>query len=587
MPPGVAQRLSIFSEVKMHIRNLKIGARLGLAFSIVLMLAVVLTVIGAVRLQQVVGATGDMDTAIRKARLADLWLADSRVNRALIDARLRAIDADDLKAIAARMKANSAEIGGIQKELESLVVLPAGKALLAEIGERRKAYVAARDEVFALKDGGKAERAEVERLAADKMIPAVMAYDDAVGRLSERQKHMFDESKANVAEVADSGRMLLASVGILVVALGAALAWWLTRSITVPLRKAVTLANAVAKGDLSTRIDVQSTDEAGELMAALNTMNDNLNALVAQVRSGADSISTAAGEVASGNLDLSSRTEQQAGSLEESASALEELTGTVAQNADNALKGSELAASASSVAARGGAVVEQVVATMGEINEASKQIVDIISVIDGIAFQTNILALNAAVEAARAGEQGRGFAVVAGEVRTLAQRSATAAKEIKQLIDASVAKVGNGTRLVGEAGATMQDVVVSVRRVSDIMTEISAASREQSIGIEQVNGAIAEMDQVTQQNAALVEEAAAATESMQEQAQNLAQAVSVFKLDGGQRAPAAVQAPARAVTRAAPRQALPASKPARASVARGLKPAHAAVAAGMDGWETF
>jgi methyl-accepting chemotaxis protein len=571
----------------MHIRNLKIGVRLGLAFSIVLILTVVLTAIGAMRLQQVVVATGDMDTTIHKARLADLWLANSRVNRAMIEARLRATNAADLQATADKMKANSADIARIQKELETLVVLPAGKALLAEIAERRKAYVAARDEVFALQDGGQADHAQVQRLAEEKMGPTLAAYDEAVVRLSQRQTRMFDESGDYVEAIAASGRMLLAGFGLLAVLLGGALAWWLTRSITVPLRKAVTLANAVAKGDLSTRIDVQSTDEAGELMAALNTMNDNLNALVTQVRSGADSISTAAGEVASGNLDLSSRTEQQAGSLEESASALEELTGTVAQNADNALKGSELATSASSVASRGGAVVEQVVTTMGEINDASKKIVDIISVIDGIAFQTNILALNAAVEAARAGEQGRGFAVVAGEVRTLAQRSATAAKEIKVLIDASVAKVGAGTRLVGEAGATMQDVVASVQRVSDIMTEISAASREQSIGIEQVNGAIAEMDQVTQQNAALVEEAAAATESMQEQAQNLAQAVSVFKLDAGQRAPAAVQAPAQAAAKARPRQALTASKPVHAAVARGLKPAHTAVAAGMDGWETF
>jgi methyl-accepting chemotaxis protein len=537
----------------MHIRHLKIGARLGLAFAIVLVLTVVLIAIGAMRLQQVVGATDDMDIAIRKTRLADEWLADSRVNRALIDARIRATDAADLQLIADKMKANSAEIGRIQKELEALVVLPAGKALLAEIAERRKAYVAQRDEVFALHDGGKAERAQVQRLAEDKMGAALAAYDDAVVRLSKRQKHMFDQAKAKVVEVADNGRLLLAGFGLVAVALGSALAWWLTRSITGPLRNAVKLANAVAKGDLSTRVEVRSKDEAGELMAALNTMTDNLNALVTQVRSGADSISTAAGEVASGNLDLSTRTEQQAGSLEESASALEELTGTVAQNADNALKGSELASSASSVAARGGAVVEQVVATMGEINDASKKIVDIISVIDGIAFQTNILALNAAVEAARAGEQGRGFAVVAGEVRTLAQRSATAAKEIKVLIDASVEKVGNGSRLVGEAGATMQDVVASVQRVSDIMTEISAASREQSIGIEQVNGAIAEMDQVTQQNAALVEEAAAATESMQEQAHSLAQAVSVFKLDaGGARAPAAAAPRRPALTVAHP-----------------------------------
>ena len=439
----------------MHIRNLKIGARLGLAFSIVLILTVVLTAIGAVRLQQVVGASADMDAAIKKARLADLWLADSRVNRALIEARLRAVDAADLKATTDRMKANSADIGRIQKELDGLVVLPAGKALLAEIGERRKAYVAARDEVFALQDAGQADHAQVQRLAEQKMTPALAAYDDAVVRLSQRQTRMFDESGDYVETLAASGRLLLAGFGLLAVLLGGALAWWLTRSITVPLRKAVALANAVAKGDLSTRIAVHSTDEAGELIASLNTMNDNLNALVTQVRGGADSISTAAGEVAAGNLDLSSRTEQQAGSLEESASALEELTGTVAQNADNALKGSELASGASSVAARGGAVVEQVVTIMGEINDASKKIVDIISVIDGIAFQTNILALNAAVEAARAGEQGRGFAVVASEVRTLAQRSATAAKEIKVLIDASVAKVGNGTRLVGEAGATM------------------------------------------------------------------------------------------------------------------------------------
>jgi methyl-accepting chemotaxis protein len=557
MLPGVAQSLPVFSEVKMHVRNLKIGARLGLAFALVLTLAVILTAIGAVRLQQIVGASVDMDTSIHKARLADLWLANSRVNRALIDARLRAADAEDIKATTEKMKTNSADIVRIQKELEGLVVLPAGRALLAEIGERRKAYVAARDEVFAFQDSGKAERAQVLHFAEEKLSPPLAAYDNAVVGLSQRQTHMFDESKDYVVAVAANGRQLLVGVGLLAVVLGGVLAWWLTRSITVPLRKAVVLANAVAKGDLSTRIEVSSTDEAGELMAALNTMNDNLNALVTQVRSGADSISTAAGEVAAGNLDLSSRTEQQAGSLEESASALEELTGTVAQNADNALKGSELASSASSLAARGGAVVGQVVTTMGEINDASKKIVDIISVIDGIAFQTNILALNAAVEAARAGEQGRGFAVVAGEVRTLAQRSATAAKEIKVLIDASVAKVGNGTRLVGEAGATMQDVVASVQRVSDIMTEISEASREQRIGIEQVNGAIAEMDQVTQQNAALVEEAAAATESMQEQAQNLAQAVSVFKLDAG---PHAQAAPALKSL----------SKPVRPAAARGL-----------------
>jgi methyl-accepting chemotaxis protein len=519
----------------MQVRHLKIGVRLGLAFSIVLVLAVVLTTVGAMRLQQVVGATSQMDEAARKNRLAEQWHANSRVNRALIDARLRALNADDLKEINARMKANSADISKIQQEIETLVLLPTGKALLAEIAGRRKVYVAARDKVFALKDGGTASPDEVRRLADGTMLPAVLAYDDAVRRLSAHQKRMFDEARDHVAEVASGGRLLLTGFGALAVLLGAALAWWLTRSITVPLRQAVALADAVARGDLSTRVEVTSGDEAGALMAALNTMNDRLNALVAQVRGGADSITTAAVQVAAGNLDLSSRTEQQAGALEESASALEQLTGTVRNNADNARQGSELAAGASSVAVRGGAVVEQVVATMGEIDESARRIVDIISVIDGIAFQTNILALNAAVEAARAGEQGRGFAVVAGEVRTLAQRSATAAKEIKALIDTSVEKVGNGTRLVGEAGATMKEVVASVQRVTGIMSEISAASNEQRIGIEQVNGAIAQMDQVTQQNAALVEEAAAATGAMQEQAQSLARAVSAFKLDAGSR----------------------------------------------------
>ena len=531
----------------MHIRNLKIAVRLGIAFSIVLALTIALTAIGAARLQQVVGASVDMDLAIRKARLAERWLADSRVNRALIEVRLRASDADDRDAVTARMKANSAGIGRIQKELETVVVLPEGKALLAEIAERRKAYVAARDEVFALKDGGKAEQAAIDRLANDKMNPALAAYEDAVGRLSERQQRLFDESKAHVAEVAASGRLLLAGFGALAVAFGAALAWWLSRSITLPLRSAVRLANAVAGGDLSTRVEVKSRDEAGELMAALNTMNDKLSALVAQVRSGADSIATAAGEVSAGNQDLSARTEQQASSLEETAASMEELTSTVKHNADNARQANQLAQAASSVAEQGGAVVEQVVGTMQEIHAASGKIAEIIGVIDAIAFQTNILALNAAVEAARAGEQGRGFAVVASEVRNLAHRSAGAAKEIKALIENSVASVSNGSRLAGQAGATMREVVGSVQRVAGIMAEITSASAEQTSGIEQVNAAVVQMDQVTQQNAALVEEAAAAAESMQEQAHGLAEAVSVFKLEAAAHSRAArTQAPSAA-----------------------------------------
>jgi len=328
---------------------------------------------------------------------------------------------------------------------------------------------------------------------------------------------------------------IVVSSGVL---LAVIVGFFLIRAIVGPLNKGIAVANAVASGDLTSRIEVKSTNETGRLMLALKQMNDNLVELVSKVRMGTDSIATASSEIAAGNSDLSHRTEKQASSLEQTASSMEELAATVKQNADNAHQANQLAVGASEVAVKGGAVVGQVVQTMSSINESSKKIVDIISVIDGIAFQTNILALNAAVEAARAGEQGCGFAVVATEVRTLAQRSATAAKEIRELIKDSVSKVEDGTRLVDEAGATMDEIVSAVKRVTDIMSEISTASQEQSSGIEQVNQAVTQMDEVTQQNATLVEEASAAAESMQEQAQALTQAVTVFKLSGGYRAPA-------------------------------------------------
>ncbi|RZI42382.1 HAMP domain-containing protein [Herbaspirillum sp. HC18] len=322
------------------------------------------------------------------------------------------------------------------------------------------------------------------------------------------------------------------TVGILFGLLLAALVGtWLVRGISKPLEEAVQIASRVAAGDLTQQIEVRSSDETGRLMQALKDMNASLVKIVAQVRSGTETIANASGEIAAGNMDLSSRTEQQAGSLEETASSMEELTSTVKQNADNARQANTLAMSASEVAIKGGTVVAQVVDTMGEINESSRKVVDIIGVIDGIAFQTNILALNAAVEAARAGEQGRGFAVVAGEVRNLAQRSAEAAREVKALIGNSVEKVESGAKLVDEAGATMQEIVESIGRVTDIMGEITAASAEQTAGIEQINQAIAQMDQVTQQNASLVEEAAAASEAMQDQAKHLESLVGAFKLD--------------------------------------------------------
>ena len=368
----------------------------------------------------------------------------------------------------------------------------------------------------------------------------------------------------------------------------------LMRAILRPLSEAVTIANAVASGDLTSRIKVHSTNEMGRLLQALKTMNDNLLDLVSKVRHSTESIATASSEIASGNSDLSNRTEEQASSLEETASSMEELTSTVKQNAENARQANQLAVGASEVAMRGGAVVGQVVQTMSSINDSSKKVVEIISVIDGIAFQTNILALNAAVEAARAGEQGRGFAVVATEVRTLAQRSAAAAKEIKELINDSVEKVDEGTKLVDEAGSTMDEIVTAVKRVTDIMSEISAASQKQSSGIEQINQAVTQMDEATQQNAALVEEASAAAESMKQQSSVLSQAVSVFKFAKRNEQTAVMTAAKNhhpgAVTilpnrGSAIRKAAVDTK-AEATSERGMNPRKVAVA-GKDEWEEF
>ncbi|MGV2866298.1 methyl-accepting chemotaxis protein, partial [Achromobacter sp. AGC39] len=343
------------------------------------------------------------------------------------------------------------------------------------------------------------------------------------------------------------------TIALLAVSLLLALGCWLfiNRTVLRPLHQAGEHFDKISGGDFTGRIDVRSTNEIGQLFAAIKRMQESLTRTVATVRRGVDEINVGAREISAGNTDLSSRTEQQAASLEETAASMEQLASTVKQNADNARQANQLAASASDVAERGGSAVSEVVSTMQGISASSRKISEIVSVIDGIAFQTNILALNAAVEAARAGEQGKGFAVVAGEVRSLAQRSAQAAKEIKGLIEDSVNKVGAGSQQVERAGATMQEIVASVKRVTDIMGEISAASEEQSSGIDQVNRAVSQMDEVTQQNAALVEEAAAAAGSLQEQAQRLAEAVAVFKINAGE----VIEVPARqlAAQQSAPR----------------------------------
>jgi methyl-accepting chemotaxis protein len=371
---------------------------------------------------------------------------------------------------------------------------------------------------------------DAAQAAMAKMKQAYDAHLLAINRLVEmtnkRATAIETESSARIA----SQSVLLLSILALSLGTGIAGAVLITKSITQPLKDAVVVAQIVASGDLRGEIDGSYNDEPGQLMQALKQMNDSLHTTVGRVRSSTETISTASSEIAAGNQDLSTRTEAQASSLEETSSAMEQLTSTVRQNADNARQANQLVVSASGVATEGGQVVERVVETMGSIRESSRKIADIISVIDGIAFQTNILALNAAVEAARAGEQGRGFAVVASEVRNLAQRSASAAKEIKTLIDDSVGKVETGSRLVDEAGTTMSKIVASVQQVADIMSEIAAASHEQSQGIDQVNQAIIQMDEATQQNAALVEQAAAAAASMQQQAVSMMDEVSVFKL---------------------------------------------------------
>lgn len=379
-----------------------------------------------------------------------------------------------------------------------------------------------------------------------------------------------------------TARMMIIVAMLISIAIGFFMAIWLAKIVSTPLKNAVSLAQSIAAGDLTCRVEPESACETGQLIRALGEMNTSLLNVVSEVRTGTEQINGAATEIANGNLDLSSRTEEQASSLEETASSMEEITATVRHNSENARQANVLSQTATSIAEKGGSVVSEVVSTMTSINESSKKIVDIISVIDGIAFQTNILALNAAVEAARAGEQGRGFAVVASEVRSLAQRSASAAKEIKELINDSVEKVGQGTRLVDSAGTTMQEVVESVKRVSDIISEITAAGQEQSSGIDQINQAIMQMDSVTQQNAALVEEAAAAAATMQVQAANLVQVVSVFKIDQT----SSYNAP-KPTPKAAPRNTTKAPiRKAQTQTAR-LKAEPAKKAERADSWEEF
>ncbi len=534
----------------MKFADLKIGARLALGFASVLLLLSLVAGIGIWRLQSVGTMTEHMVTQdMRQSRMINEWVGLSEITVVRSLAALKAGDPDTAKFFLDAIATTTKRGVELQKQLKESLTDPVARDMLDITLQKRLAYRAALDAAFKEKAAG--NPVEAARLMSQEIQPKLRDFVGHLNKLKEYQTRTIDSTADRVNEQYQSGRLLLASLSMAALMLGVGFSILITRSITRPMTLAVRIAKTVAAGDLSSSIDSSARDETGQLLRALKDMNDNLQKIVSQVRAGTDSIATASRQIAAGNLDLSTRTEEQASSLEETASSMEELTSTVKQNADNARQANQMAASASDVAAEGGKVVAQVVDTMGAITDSARKMSDIIGVIDGIAFQTNILALNAAVEAARAGEQGRGFAVVATEVRNLAQRSAAAAKEIKQLIDASVQKVDAGSDLVGRAGATMAEVVAGVRRVADIVGEITAASQEQSTGIGQVNQAIVQMDQVTQQNASLVEQAAAAADALQGQAANLARVVSVFKLPADQQV--VPTAPARSVPAATPR----------------------------------
>ena len=600
MAAGILDNTLIHNTMA-FLNKLSIAKRLSLGFGLLVLMLVTL---GSLSISEVRSISGEASTVTedllpKQQRLQAIEGEVNEIARAMRNMMI--MDAqDDIQKQRQEIDSSRAVIVENLRWLEERVANPEGVALLAQMKTHRDLFVQSQEKFFTALQGGLRE--DARKVLLGETREKQIAYMGAIEKLIRFQEKLTGEGTERIHATVAAAMQVTAGLLAAGVLLALVLAVSIIRSVTRPIQRAVEIADHIAAGDLTQRIEVNSRDETGRLLGAMQKMQSALSTLVNSVRQNAEGVASASAQIAQGNQDLSSRTEQQASALEETSASMEQMGSTASQNADNARQASQLAASASSVAVQGGDVVNQVVQTMRDINESSRKISDIIGVIDGIAFQTNILALNAAVEAARAGEQGRGFAVVAAEVRNLAQRSAEAAKEIKGLINASVERVEQGTALVDRAGSTMQEVVQSIQRVTDIVGEISSASQEQNAGVGQVSEAVSNMDHATQQNAALVEEGASAAASLSQQAEQLVHAVSMFRTDSRSASVSPVKA-ASPATRAAPVTARPLARPAPAkalhrpaattpALAAASAPAapRATVPAGggaSDDWESF